>query len=359
MKTVVAGVSLVLGLMACRSDTPLSREATGPAVSLVDSVVLSESGAKYIAQLGGVVEDGEGRYLITDMAQSRVVRFAPDGRWLDVIGGKGDGPGEFRGPTQAVPMGDGSIAVGDDQLRRLTVFDAAGDRVRDVGYPGIIRNVVSHGDGIWFGGVEQGSETGITRWDGDSAFQHLFPFPASYKESPPLRGIFTIVALDAWADTLVAGYSGSNEIVLLDTTGRELDRLDLPTARRKGVTEKGLALIAAPETPFPDRFSAMSGLFQLHRLSSGQIAAVHMDQVLDGNAIESVVWLSLVSADRKHACVDGSVPVHGGGHPYIGFAGDTLLVTEQEAQDDPVRTVVHRYAVESEGCGWVELRVES
>jgi hypothetical protein len=51
--------------------------------------------------------------------------------------------------------------------------------------------------------------------------------------------------------------------------------------------------------------------------------------------------------------------VHGGGHPYIGFAGDTLLVTEQEAQDDPVRTVVHRYAVESEGCGWVELRVES
>jgi len=80
MRTVVAGVSLVLGLMACRSDTPLSREATGPAVSLVDSVVLSESGAKYIAQLGGVVEDGAGRYLITDMAQSRVVRFAPDGR---------------------------------------------------------------------------------------------------------------------------------------------------------------------------------------------------------------------------------------------------------------------------------------
>jgi hypothetical protein len=48
--------------------------------------------------------------------------------------------------------------------------------------------------------------------------------------------------------------------------------------------------------------------------------------------------------------------VHGGGHPYIGFAGDTLLVTEQEAQDDPVRTVVHRYAVESEGCEWEELK---
>ena len=345
----------MLGVLACRSDTPLSREATGPAVSLVDSVVLSESGAKYIAQLGGVAEDGEGRYLITDMAQSRVVRFAPDGQWLDVIGRKGDGPGEFRGPTQAVPMPGDSIAVGDDQLRRLTVFDGTGDRVREVGYPGIIRNVVSHGDGIWFGGVEQGSETGITRWDGDSAFQHFFPFPASYKASPPLRGIFTIVALDAWADTLVAGYSGSNEIVLLDTAGRELDRLDLPTVHRKGVTPKGLALVAAPETPFPDRFSAMSGLFELHRFSSGQIAAVHMDQVLDGNAIESVVWLSLISADRKHACVDGSVPVHGGGHPYIAFEGDTLLVTEQEAQEDPVRTVVHRYVVDGEGCVWIGL----
>ncbi|HET7603384.1 MAG TPA: hypothetical protein VFK36_10245 [Gemmatimonadales bacterium] len=350
--------TMLLGVMACRSDTPLSHEATGPAVSLVDSVVLSESGAKYIAQLGGVVEDGAGRYLITDMAQSRVVRFAPDGQWLDVIGRKGDGPGEFRGPTQAVPMDHGAFAVGDDQLRRLTVFNAAGDRVRDVAYHGIIRNVVAGGDAIWFGGVEQGSETGITRWDGDSAFRHLFPFPAAYKESPPLRGIFTIVALDAWADTLVAGYSGSNEIVFMDSTGRELDRLDLPAARRKGVTPKGLALVAAPDTPFPDRFSAMSGLFALHRRSSGQIAAVHMDQVLDGNAIESVVWLSLISADLKHACVDGSVPVHGGGHPYVAFAGDTLLVTEQEAQDDPVRTVVHRYLVESEGCGWVELRVE-
>jgi hypothetical protein len=78
--------------------------------------------------------------------------------------------------------------------------------------------------------------------------------------------------------------------------------------------------------------------------------------VLDGNAIESVVWLSLVSADRKHACVDGSVPVHGGGHPYVGFVGDTLLVTEQEAQDDPVRTVIHRYLVSAAGCEWEELK---
>lgn len=352
-------VVLAFGVVACRSDTPLSREATGPAVSLVDSVVLSESGAKYIAQLGGVAEDGEGRYLITDMAQSRVVRFGANGQWLGEIGRKGDGPGEFRGPTQAVPMGDGSIAVGDDQLRRITVFDSTGEPLREMGYQGIIRNVVAMGGDFWFGGVEQGSETGVTRWDGDSAFRHLFPFPSSYKESPPLRGIFTIVALDAWADTLVAGYSGSNEIVFMDSTGRELDHLDLPTVRRKGVTPRGLALVSAPDTPFPERFSAMSGLFELHRLSSGQVATVHMDQVLDGNAIESVVWLSLISADRKHACVDGTVPVHGGGHPYVSFDGDTLLVTEQEAQDDPVRTVVHRYVVDGEGCAWIGLRAES
>jgi hypothetical protein len=352
---IAAGVSLVLGVVACRSDTPLSREVTGPAVVLLDSVVLSESGAKYIAQLGGVAKDGEGRYLITDMAQARVVRFAPDGRWLDVIGEKGDGPGEFRGPTQAVPLGDGTVAVGDDELRRLTVFDSTGDPVRAVSYPGIIRTVVSHGDAVWFGGVEQGSETGITRWNRDTSFRMLFPFPESYRKSPPLRGIFTIVALDVWGDTMVAGYSGSNEIALLDTSGQALERISLPAVRRKGVTERGLALVSAPETPFPQRFSAMSGLFQLHHLSSGQIAAVHMDQVLDGNAIESVVWLSLVSADRKHACVDGPVPVHGGGHPYIGFEGDTLVVTEQEAQDDPVRTVVHRYEVSSEGCAWMGL----
>ncbi len=351
----IAAVSLGLGVAACGSDTPRSREDTGPALSLVDSVVLSESGAEYVAQLGGVAEDGGGRYLVTDMAQARVVRFAPDGQWLDVVGRKGDGPGEFRGPTQAVPLAEGRFAVGDDQLRRLTLFDSSGARIGEVPYAGILRNVVARNDAVWFGGVEQGSETGIARWDGDTAFRRLFPFPASYKASPPLRGIFTIVALDVWGDTIVGGYSGSNEIVLLDTAGRPLERIELPVARRKGVTDRGLALMAAPGTPFPERFSALSGLFQLHRLSTGQIAAVHMDQVLDGNAIQSVAWLSLLSADRKHACVDGAVPVHGGGHPFTGFQGDTLLVTEQEADRDPVRTVVHRYLISAEGCEWREV----
>ena len=346
---------LVAGAVACGSNTPLSHEVTGPALSLVDSVVLSESEAKFIAQLGGVAEDREGRYLVTDMAQPRVVRFSPSGAWLDVIGRAGEGPGEFRGPTRAVPLPGGRFAVGDDQLRRLTLFDSAGTRLREVQYPGIIRNVVQEDGVVWFGGVEEASETGIMRWDGGSTFQRLFPFPRSYKQNPPLRGIFTIVALDVWSDTVVGGYSGSNDIVFLDTAGHELQRIGLPVGRRKGVTAAGLATLAAPETPFPERFSALSGLFQLHRLSSGQIAALHMDQVLDGNAIESVAYLSLLSADRKHACVDGMVPVHGGGHPYTGFQGDTLLVTEQEAQTEPVQTVVHRYLVVSDGCEWVAI----
>ena len=353
MKTIA--LLLVAGAVACKSDTPLSHEVTGPALSLVDSVVLSESEAKFIAQLGGVAEDREGRYLVTDMAQPRVVRFSPSGAWLDVIGRKGEGPGEFIGPTQAVPLSNGRFAVGDDQLRRLTIFDSGGSRMREVTYPGIIRTVVADHDAIWFGGVEQGSETGIMRWDGDSGFRRLFPFPQSYKQNPPLRGIFTIVALDTWGDTLVGGYSGSNDIVFLDTAGRELRRIDLPVARRKGVTAAGLARLAAPNTPFPERFSALSGLFQLHRLSSGQIAALHMDQVLDGNAIESVAYLSLLSADRKHACVDGAVPVHGGGHPFTSFRGDTLMVTEQEARADPVQTVIHRYLVSGDQCAWIPV----
>jgi hypothetical protein len=351
MKTVA--LLLVAGAVACRSNTPVSHEVAGPALSLVDSVVLSESEAKFIAQLGGVAEDREGRYLVTDMAQPRVVRFSPNGAWLDEVGRKGEGPGEFIGPTQAVPLPGGQFAVGDDQLRRLTIFDSGGSRLREVTYPGIIRTVVTGHGAIWFGGVEQASETGIMRWDGDSSFRRFFPFPQSYKQNPPLRGIFTIVALDTWGDTLVGGYSGSNDIVFLDTAGRELQRVGLPVARRKGVTAAGLTRLAAPDTPFPERFSALSGLFQLHRLSSGQIAALHMDQVLDGNAIESVAYLSLLSADRKHACVDGTVPVHGGGHPFTSFQGDTLMVTEQEAQSDPVQTVIHRYLVSAARCEWV------
>jgi hypothetical protein len=45
--------------------------------------------------------------------------------------------------------------------------------------------------------------------------------------------------------------------------------------------------------------------------------------------------------------------VHGGGHPFTSFQGDTLMVTEQEAQSDPVQTVIHRYLVSAARCEWV------
>lgn len=341
-------------LVACHEAAPGRRTAAGPAVVLADSVVLSESGANFVAQLGGVAEDGRGRYLVTDMAQDRVVRFGSDGRWMDVIGRKGAGPGEFLGPTAAVPLASGFL-VGDDQLRRLTIFDDSGRRVREVASPGIVRNVVRRNGDIWFGGVDAASETGIARWNGDTSFRRIFPFPDSYRESPPLRGIYTIVALDVWGDTVLAAYSGSNAVAMMDTAGRELARYEVPVSRRKGVAPEQLRKLSDPATPFPEMFSALSGLFQLHRLSSGQVALLHMDQRLDGSAIQSEAFISLLSADRKRACVDGSVPLHGGLHPFTLFQGDTLLVVEQEAEQDPVRTVVHRYLVDASTCNWVGM----
>ena len=359
MRWPVAAVACLLTTLGCGERSESRPAGAGPVVSLTDSVVLSESEANFIAQLGGVAEDGGGRYLVTDMAQARVVRFSPSGAWQQVIGRKGAGPGEFIAPTRAIPLPGDQVLIGDDRLHRLTIFDVDGKVVRELPSPGIIRAVAEGGGSLWFGGVDHASATGIARWAGDSSYRRIFPFPGPYRASPPLAGIYTIVALDAWQDTVIAGYSGTNEIVVMDTAGHELDHFDLPVARRKGVTEEGLRKFSEPGTPFPDMFSALSGLFQLHRLSSGQVAAVHMDQLLDGNAIESVPFVSLISADRKRACVDGVIPLHGGGHPFTLFRGDTLLITEQEAQAEPVRTVIHRYLISAEGCAWVPIRSEA
>jgi DNA-binding beta-propeller fold protein YncE len=74
-------------------------------------VAITSSGAFYVS-------DGYGN--------SRVVKFAADGRYLMEWGKKGTGPGEFNLPHAIVLDTQGRICVGDRENDRIQVFDAAG-----------------------------------------------------------------------------------------------------------------------------------------------------------------------------------------------------------------------------------------
>jgi hypothetical protein len=85
---------------------------------------------------------GDGRLYLLDLDGQRVVAAGPDGRFLHALGGRGDGPGEYRAPSALVTLPDGRVAVWDLRKRAFLLYDADGehlDEVRpdfDAGIPG-------------------------------------------------------------------------------------------------------------------------------------------------------------------------------------------------------------------------------
>lgn len=350
--------ALLLLTAACAggAESGASAGASAPTILAADSVVLEENDSVYLGHPAFLAVLSDGGYLVTDGMQSRVHHFDARGRQVGIIGRKGKGPGEFTSPFAAIERADGSFAIADDELNRISVFGPTHELLFDISSQVTVRDAAVISSDIWLGGHNAAEETGLTRWSADSVLRSSLPIPDTYRAVPSLLGIHHAVMVDAWSDSLLVAFSGTNEFMVAGADGEPVARVSIPAARRKGVTQEALQKMANPATPFPEMFSAISSLFDLHRRSDGSIMTVHFDQALDGQAIESQVFVSLVSADRKRACVDAELELAGDIQPTIAFRGDTLLVLEQLTQELPVTTVIRKFLVEDDGCDWLPIK---
>jgi hypothetical protein len=92
-------------------------------VSLMHVVTLGDlDGPGAIGPLSTIAMMADGRYAVgSDVSDSEIVVFSPDGRTATVIGREGDGPGEFRFVRWVRTFG-GNLHVFDARARRHTVF---------------------------------------------------------------------------------------------------------------------------------------------------------------------------------------------------------------------------------------------
>lgn len=70
-------------------------------------------------------------YVSDGYGNSRVVKFAKDGRYLSEWGKKGSAPGEFNLPHSVAVDKQGRVYVGDRENRRMQIFDADGKFLRE------------------------------------------------------------------------------------------------------------------------------------------------------------------------------------------------------------------------------------
>lgn len=64
--------------------------------------------------IASVAEDKDGNIYVLDSSQFVVFKFSPDGRFLLRFGAKGQGPGDFRSPSQVILTARGELAVLED-----------------------------------------------------------------------------------------------------------------------------------------------------------------------------------------------------------------------------------------------------
>ena len=101
----------------------------------------------HLAFPGDVALAPDGRAIVADTGNDRLVRVDGAGAFAGTIGGPGSGAGRFDGPTGLGVAADGRIAVADRGNHRVQILAADGSRVATLGETGVPGDDDTHFDG--------------------------------------------------------------------------------------------------------------------------------------------------------------------------------------------------------------------
>ena len=81
------------------------------------------------SQISDIKEDKEGNIYIVDKKNHEIKVFSNEGKFIRIIGRKGEGPAEFNEP-ESIGFLDGKILVSDTQNKRFQIFEKNGDFIK-------------------------------------------------------------------------------------------------------------------------------------------------------------------------------------------------------------------------------------
>ena len=114
-------------------------------------------------RIGGIAVDSQGNMFVVDSGNQRIQKYDKDGNYLQTIGRKGQGPGEFMRPFDILLDEQDNIYV--LEIRKIHLFDPQGNSIRDIVLPSFMMgfavgaegNIIAHG----FVQAEEGQNFGV------------------------------------------------------------------------------------------------------------------------------------------------------------------------------------------------------
>jgi len=257
--------------------------------------------------------------------------------------------------------------VQSTQSRRANVFDRnTGETRRVVPFPALagITPALVTGEDVWMTDFELSRKTSLTRWrPATDEFASFGTLPAEYLASAEsdnwsYAASFRLSSLAFSRGRFVQGWSGMDEMFVLNTRGEVVDTADVPVVRRKGVPPDFRERIDVDLLPFREVLESSSHLRQLFARPGGGFVFTHHDQTAlrmePMPVLTAKVWVGVLSPDLSQACVDTLVPRDFEIRPMETFRGDTLFVLDRRIDDsEKLQTWILMYLVSDEGCEWL------
>jgi len=193
-----------------------------------------------------VQADSEGNIYVLDRENCRIQKFDEDGNYLQTIGRRGQGPGEFERPWRICFDSQQNIYV--QEMREIDVFDTNGKFVRTI----VPHEFIGHLFGITEEGniiAQTSSITAEERIDGVALFDRegkRIKTIATYKSEAPSFGqkidLGSLYTPGFWfypinEDLAVYGYSSEYKLSVIDSLG-ELIRIIEKDEPPKSISKK-------------------------------------------------------------------------------------------------------------------------
>ena len=262
-----------------------------------------------------------------------------------------------------------SVVVGVDARRRLfKLFSREdGEHLGSFRYRGGIGDRVSVVAGMVVAPSTKFTDgfTSVLIWDpGEGSFRYLVDLPEPYmqslKSNGPFAGTMPNSSVLAWPDTLLVGMAGVNELHLATWEGEVRDTIRPPSVRRRGVPENAQVKFDTDMSlSFRDRVEMVSGLHSIYRMLDGRTVLVHYDQTVRGEIpmVEFLadIYVTVLSADRRTACVDGFVPYANELRARLTVSRDTLFLLDRTLNEteDGLKTWIRLYEIDTSRCVWL------
>lgn len=342
-----AAILAVCHVAAC-SRPEASRSDVSVSMVAFDSVVLQESPGQLLARPSSIAQSPIGDYFVSDRLLGQVFRFSHDGRFLNLVGRKGDGPGEFEAPRSFAFLGDSIVVAFDPGLRRAQRFTVQGAIVGP-GFPlpFDLSQSVSAMNVVWIGGSNQAENFAVVRWEtATGAISKLVRLPTRYRRTPLLLLLGGAIVAPGDANLLL-GFGGGEVYTVDPLTGEITDSLSIPVLRRRGLPAHALKAALAG-----DGFGLLNGASSLSivgRLHGGGVVLVFRDLTREQVHFTGRAYVTVLDARGSPLCVDMPLPQAEDAAPLLSLVGDTVVALEQvSGQANTVRTVVRRFVVHAD-----------